>query len=356
MKTLISFFCVLVFSVLSSNGAVWRVNNDVDKLGGTGNVCSHCFTDLQSAINSSKVAPGDTIHVEASVTNYGGITLSKKLTLLGTGYYLDENPNCQNSNSTSSVNEIYITSGASGSKMYGLSIEGDYYDGVTFAQAAISDILISNCKIKYDIEFGNTSTNFSIDNIQFVKCVINSDIYSDYYDKGKVKNLTIRNCYIDGEVILRSQVTGQLFQNVFEGKVTIWSGISFYNNISTPSAAALVQNNNSSTNIFNNLFISSQPAWISGGNNEFGLVISNVFNTSATTLEKILVPLSYCKECFKGYKPGGTNNEQIGMYGGSDPYTPAGLPPIPSIYILRGQTVTYQGDDLLIDISTKSNK
>ena len=99
MKKL-TFITLMAIGLLSANhlyADTWRVNNNPLYTDG----CDHCFSELQEAVNSTMVSPGDTIHVEASGINYDGADITKELTIIGTGYFLNENGQLQQNQQSS---------------------------------------------------------------------------------------------------------------------------------------------------------------------------------------------------------------------------------------------------------------
>jgi len=341
---------VLGICSISANlfGSIWRVNNNPVYVGGSSNTCKHCFTDLQTAINSSKLSPGDTIHLEASAVNYGNVSINRKLVILGTGHLLADN------HITSAVGRVDIKAGADGLVMEGISVAGGSSDDISFSSTNLKNISIRKCYIGGGVYF-STHPNNSYSNISIEKCIILGSISYSSSD-GPFTGLNISNNYIGNGIYLRSQYKGTFKHNLIgEGRFVVFSGVNCYNNIILGSSTRFDQNNNDSSNIYHNIFIIARPAWLVGGNNEFGMSASNVLPISATKFEDRLKPYSSCVECFKGYKPG-SNNAQIGLYGGSDPYVRSALPAIPSIYKLRGSTTTFRGDSTIVEISTKSNE
>ncbi|WP_315817687.1 hypothetical protein [Paraflavitalea speifideaquila] len=61
------------------------------------------FTTFLAAVNDPNVLAGDTLYLEPSATNYatGGVTISKRLVVIGPGYFL--NP----ANTTTPVMQAY---------------------------------------------------------------------------------------------------------------------------------------------------------------------------------------------------------------------------------------------------------
>ncbi|MFZ4772098.1 MAG: hypothetical protein ACOYLO_18085 [Ferruginibacter sp.] len=109
---LLAFFC---FSTSTSFAKIWRVNNRT-------NIAAD-FTTAQAAHDGATA--GDTIYFEPSPDNYGDIVLSKQLVIIGTGYFLDANPETQwKNNWPSTLNQISLNAGSEYSQLMGVTING----------------------------------------------------------------------------------------------------------------------------------------------------------------------------------------------------------------------------------------
>lgn len=353
MKTFNNLFpIVLVILTLSllqtANATVWRVNNNVAFSQWTN---QQVFNDVNAAISSASVSPGDTLYIEASATNYGIVTINKRLVLIGTGYYLDGNAGQQDNQIAATIQKIVLTEGANGSVIMGLTIAGNVNNGgITFGDNSISNITITRCRIERSIYFGN-GEEITLNNIVITKNVLYSLDYN-VNNYGPVTGLIVTNNSFESQVYLAPNYYGVMAHNILKNGVRFYSGVDFYNNIIL--AGTILQNNNSSTNVYYNLFSVAQPVWLTGGNNDFGVPSSTIFPTIGSNDAKLKPnPSNICPQCYKGF-PGGT--AEIGMFGGNDPYILSGIPAIPTIYNLQAPANILQGEMIDIYISTRSNK
>jgi hypothetical protein len=350
MKKQIQLFAFAVITSMLLNSlpckaTVLRVNNNPNYTQG----CSFCYNNLQTAINSA--ANNDTIHLEASGTNYGNITIDKPLTIIGTGYFLSQNLSLQKNQNASQVLDLIFSPLASGSRISGVSIMEHINIG-NASNATYSNITISNCYISQYISFLGANNVYN-----------NIHIKKNYFDNNNGNNITTistqtgnnlvvaNNNFLSSVTILQG-FTGIVSNNVFNATltnriVTFYGGIDFFNNILQNQD--VVSNNNSATNTYNNVFY-NQPAWLSGGNNYFSINMAFVFGTSSST-DGNLAPLVTCINCATG----GYNGEQIGVFGGADPYKLSGIPNIPTIYQLQSPLNVIQGTPTNVNISTRSN-
>ncbi|MEQ1587304.1 MAG: hypothetical protein ABL895_15550, partial [Cyclobacteriaceae bacterium] len=124
MKTLL-LTCLLLLSI-ASFGKIWIVDNNV---GST----AKDFTSLMEAHDGASA--GDTLYLIGSPNNYKSYNndvtniITKRLVIIGPGYFLNENPNTQVSPTTSYFTtvlfcneEIEFAPGSEGSIMMGLVI------------------------------------------------------------------------------------------------------------------------------------------------------------------------------------------------------------------------------------------
>ena len=81
------------------------------------------YTSVQAAQSDPLVLPGDTLYLEPGGTTQGNFTWTKRLVIIGNGFYLAANPETQANTGTSRFEYIYIESGASGSLITGCDIQ-----------------------------------------------------------------------------------------------------------------------------------------------------------------------------------------------------------------------------------------
>src|SRR5262245_10399678 len=108
--------CMLLVTALpDAQARIWRVNNQ-EAMGAD-------FTYLSAAYSAA--AAGDTLHIE-SLSAYEYLpSFTKKLMILGPGYFLEENP--QTRAATQSVQlygSIIFEPGSEGSVLMGLNFQG----------------------------------------------------------------------------------------------------------------------------------------------------------------------------------------------------------------------------------------
>src|SRR5205085_5760467 len=121
------------------------------------------------------------------------------------------------------------------------------------------------CYIEVVLAFNNGNYN----NIIITQNYINGSISHGFNNQGFFTGLIFTNNYVGAGGIFfpGANFNGVVAQNVTTGDLNIQSNIQFYNNI--VMGANIIQNNNGSSNIYNNVFSATQPLWLNGGNNSF---------------------------------------------------------------------------------------
>ncbi|HEX8332166.1 MAG TPA: right-handed parallel beta-helix repeat-containing protein [Segetibacter sp.] len=329
-KLLLSFLFILGFAALV-DAKIWRVNNNAGVPAD--------FTTAQAAHNGA--GAGDTLHFEPSPTSYGGITMAKRLVLIGVGDFLDINSNNQATNVTARLDGIDIRAGADNST---IMVSALYLNLVN-----VQGVIIQRCNvisrsavyIQYDAFSSIWVENAS--NTIIRNCFLSE---SGIHISGSTNVQIINNIMADF-VFMRSASSATIMNNVINGKtVTDANSIqnaTVRNNIFSKSttfscSSCVVENNIASANIL--------PA---GNGNQNNVDMTTVFNN----------PNTYVDKAFQ-LKPGspaigaGVGGVDAGAYGGISPYHLSVQPNIPAIYKLVAPAVVT-GSTMTVTISTKSN-
>ena len=337
MKNLsLIFILLIIFCIHNINGAVYRVNNtgaDAD------------YTSAQNAHDAASA--GDTLYIEASPTSYGNLTISKKIHIFGTGYFLGENMELQASVIPSSFNNIYLASGCDESTIQGLTV---LIDILVSGNPAFSDVIISRNYILGGIKF---STSGLVEDIFIMNNYItgNHVNYSIYTSGASNKNLIIlNNIFIYGSIYsridLHSQTSAVFINNIFDNYSIATTNCDFQNNILLAPSVANIASNTFSYNIC------TGTQFPSGNNNQQNVNNASIFvgyptQGSYTSDNKF--------ELLAASPAEGTGNGGVdcGVFGGTQPYILSGIPPIPTIYKFESPNVVT--GNFNITVSTRSN-
>lgn len=309
------------------------------------------FKTLQQAYNGA--ANGDTIYLVPSVTSYGNLVPNgaiKKLTILGNGYFLGQNPAPQTQANllNSVIGEITIDAGMSGSVVMGIRPAG-----------RIILYKTNNISIKRNFfgeGYGTVGFIFFLDTCNYIFVSQNymassSSTQFIYTPNGFPKNVYISNNYIANAFtttypiiwIPNNSVNVNIYNNVLAGYVQSGNA-DFYNNILRSGAFTGIGN------FYNNICNATQ----------FPAANGNIQNVDMTTVFQGLTNNSTDGQWrLKAGSPAigaGMGGVDCGMFGGSNPYVLSGLPPIPVIYSVGvPATIGSSQATIPINIKIKSN-
>ena len=342
MKKGIYTFALIAFTAFSAHAKIWRVNN-------TPGVVAD-FNTVAAAIAAA--AAGDTIYIEGSATNYGGGTVNKKLTFIGTGYFLsgtNSNPGLQANGNNAYIGSITIDSAGSGSVFLGLA--GLNFYNANPAGFGADNITISRCELTniglyYSPGAGTIGDGWNIN-----KCyvgTINGNI-------GAMRNWNVSNNIFTGGLDISNTVSSNnvIRNNVFRSSVTLYNAY-FANNIiySTVSLTNVV--------VKNNLAIGNPfgfASYVGTNGNSAGHTDALMFQglTSNSTDGQWRLAAS-SPAIGAGLSVGTVISPDAGAYGGPDPYRLSGIPPIPTIYSLTVPAAIPSGSNSMnINFSSKNN-
>jgi hypothetical protein len=316
----------LVTGYINVSATVWRVNP-------TPNSSAH-YSTLQAAHDAASTLNNDTLYLEGSTFSAGGLTISKKLTIIGNGYFLAQNPQTQYNISPSIIGYyVYCYVGSEGSKFIGctfnysiylytnnITIERNYFsygvNNAIYPQTSCSDILILNNY--FDNYYGYQSISFNSTH----------------------SNILIANNYFNGYVSVGANFSGIFANNIFNYITTIYNS-TLVNNIALYTVT--LTNCVSTYNI--------------GNSTQFGNLDGNQQNVSQSAL--FVGPTGTSTDGQWVLKVGspaigaGEEGTDIGMFGGEYPYVLSGLPPIPAIYSLDAQSLP--SNTLDVNLKAKSH-
>ena len=343
MKKLLLLSVAATLTCSLSFAKIWRVNNNI---GITAN-----FTTLQAAHDGA--AAGDTVYLESSPTSYGGLNCTKKLAIIGTGYFLDVNAGLQAFVLSSKVDGITFNTGSGGSTLEGVST------GSNVISIYANDIVIRR---NYIGAFNSTDPIYYTGSVNIYSGASNIFITQNY-------GLSITN---------NSASTGILISNNLIALPSYYGEGSTGNCIQlNPNTVAIIKNNifrrgtvNAyNSNITNNIlflgYLAGSGNLISnniGSGTQFGSTDGNKQNIDmATVFESTGSYDAYFKlkagspAIGAGYGSTAITPVDCGMFGGSGSYVLSGIPAIPSIYFFANQPVGSNSDPIDVQVKVRSN-
>jgi len=335
-KAILSALFIFIFCVTPAFAKIWRVDNNATILN------AGDFTTLQKAVDAA--ADGDTIYVFGSSTTYEGITLSKKFSIFGPGFFLNENPGTSVRLVSAQIyqNGLTFDTGSEGSFISGLHFPSDI------------NIKVNNIIIKRNLV--NTITlSKDISNINILQNYINGDInVGENNNNIIISNNSGRNINIgakNNDILisnnnLNSINSGSISSILIITNNLIYSGINVYNSTLDNNILCAGNFTGTGNSYRNNLGNSTQFGTLDG--NQSSIDVSKVcIDTGSTDGKKKLAVNSPALKA-------GTGGTDIGMFGGSNPYVLSGIPEIPLIYYFTGSATGSETRGLEIHLKGKS--
>ena len=355
------YFCLLTIGVAHSE--ILRVNNVATLVDGVGG-----YVTLAAAVNAAE--PGDTIHIEGSVTPYtGNVSINKKLVIIGPGYFLRNTPETQYYKESAKIDfNITFEAGSEGSVLAGVEHRTGTVAGQLFqinntaytgnkVTIQTNNISIISCKLFY-IEIDVSQNR---DNINVQKCFFNPGVITTSGSgAGVIANLSISNCFF------RNDYTSRLVINSPVGTLSNWriSQCTFYNSFSVVAATSTNFSFNafygtgtvtsSSSNDYNNNVMNANVSPGSITDNVNGNVIRGeaVGQWFSQTGADVAVDIYFTAAGNTSACPLYDGGSQKGMYGGGMAYAASGMFNIPSVYDIQMDVEVGDSFDMTIRART----
>jgi hypothetical protein len=316
------FISLLMLAFVSNcyllNAAKWRVNN----IPGI----QADFTTAQAVNDSATVLPGDTVYFEGSVASYGDLILSKRLVIIGPGYFLNENDSTQANQLSATLGTIVFNPGAESSVITGTTTSSIYL--------RCNNILLKRNRLGYT-QIGDAG---AVSNIAILQCWIER-----LYTYTGSQNISIKNNIFfnggawDWNVQNAIGCTVSYFNNIFQTNC-YFTDCELRNNIFTAPCGTAREGCelNGICTLSNNFGACNQVGNSNG--NQSGINMATVFLYSGSSDGQFrLLPDSPCIGA-------GYDGVDCGVFGGPQPYVLSGLPTVPAIWKLdiNGPTVTLK--------------
>lgn len=352
MKKDFSLLAIALLQLICINASakVWRVNNNA---GASAN-----FSSFDAAVNDASVVNGDTLYIEGSATNYYDATISKQLTIIGTGYFLDPddatypaNTGLQYNKYSSAIRSINLVAGSGGCKFIGI-----FFTGGTIYGAVWTNITFEKCRVAEAFYVPGASNS----GLTIRKCYIATNLVCN---SGSLTNFTCENnIFAEYTASLNfPNLSGS--NNIFRNNSFYPSGISYVTNIANCYVANNIFANNNyavnftNCNIKNNLFQQNQSLPPSAVNNLINVDMSTVYVGGTTgSIDSRLILKSGSPAIAAGVTVGAVVTPDCGAYGATDPYKLSGIPGIPTIYSITAPTSIPSGTNSMnVTFSTRNN-
>lgn len=269
------------------------------------------YTSINTAIEVAK--EGDTIMVEASPTQYDGIShiaINKRVVLLGPGYWLQENGIIQEGGDQAYVYGMDIS--AKGTVVKGMTIS--YQDGITITSP---QVVINRCRlVRGGISIMETANN----------CIIHQNycrvIYGNFASNLQITNNIIAGHENDATVCISRCNNSYIAYNTFIGGVPYMKDDGY------------IGDGSNDCTIEYNIFKGNPPM---NPSNYYGdNYVPNTWNYETTMIDKEVLAVA--------------PNLTYGAFAGNDPYILSGVPAGPVVQDLIVPTTVEKGSKMSVTI------
>jgi len=312
LKQLILTFTFVVAFMFQLNARILTVANPT-----TPQVAQ--YNTLQAAHDAAQ--SGDTIYLYPGLSHYSGLTVTKKVIIIGSGFNK-------------------ITDYSDNSKIVG-------NDTIKFEKGSDGSIL-SSIIGKFNIKINDN-------NIFVKKCILNQIL-----EEKNLTDVTIVNCYINNSLTVSENTSSITCNNIFA-----------CNN-------SIIMKQNSTIILKNNVFYKGNgdngyyPSFIDASTSRTFISICNVFIgyfTSNIYPQDVLSQYSFDIQPNDGRwyennfhlqvnspgKNAGPNGSDVSIYSGDYPFDESGAPELPTIYYMSIPSTGSQKDGLSVEIKAKTN-
>jgi hypothetical protein len=323
MKNVTLLVAALVFGQIGV-AKIWRVNNVPGVIAD--------YTTIQAAHDNAAVLPGDTIHLEPSIANYGALTMTKRLTIISVGNFLGANPGNQYVLVPGTMTSLTVNNVSASNSVF----HCNFSSSVSINNA--NNMRFERCRIENSINFNQSSNNVILGNFLYVitlnngsNNIISNNIIEYYTDvnTNTANTIVTQNVFFATTVLANRAMANATFQNNIINK----TGSFIFTN-------CVVENN-----------IASNASLPAGNGNQNSVSMASVFvNPNGADDASFVLQTA-------GANPAvGTGKEGVncGAYGGTNPFKRGLQPAIPAIYKLSAP-VAPTGNTMNVIFSTKSN-
>jgi hypothetical protein len=332
-----SFLTFIAFwACFSSLATIRRVNNNAGLISVSGLV----YTTLIAAIDEA--IAGDTLYVEPSSTSYiMASILSKRLIIIGDGYQKGSNANLTsplsynlNESVISGLSSLSINAGAENSIFIGLVLN----NSITVNS---NNILFKRCSFLS----GGFSNNLSLNGSSIIveQCFFSANGSGHGDILGSGTGNILRNCIIQD--VIYSQV------NLLVDQCIVGGVNNTLNSVFTNSIIGSNNHNGGTNSTFNFCIRTGGTFGSSTGNNNIeNANPADIFESNSPTLDK-----NYRLKVASAAIGAGNAGQDIGAFGGTEPYRLSGQASIPIVRNFFLSTTGSTASGLSGSITIQSN-
>ncbi|MEL6675447.1 MAG: hypothetical protein AAFR61_24780 [Bacteroidota bacterium] len=340
MKTLLPFLLCLCMASLSY-ATTLRVNNTPGS--------NAPYTDLTTA--HSVASPGDTLYIEGSNVNYGSLTITKKLVIIGPGYFTAQNE-CTPASLPAEVHVFTLqqtitndpASGAAGTEIVGISFTDLSISGL---EVYVNDVKVIKCRINRYLYIRDVN----VTGTTMIQNYCEGQALSSLSINPGLNNIVFSNNIVNGNFSIVDNSSGMIQHNVFLGStfnVEVFNG-SIRSNISTSTNTnSFKVSTTGQGSLTDNTAAAGQFGSSNGNNTANPTTLFLGAATASTDGEYQLLPSAIL---VKGNAHDGTDR---GAFGGNTPYVLSGVPDIPFIKTIILSTTVFPANPLEVRIEAHS--
>lgn len=309
-------FAAVVLTIVGTqtvSAKSWRVNNNSTKKAN--------FVDINAAMASEEVVAGDTLYLDPGCVLASEQKISKAVTVIGTGYFL------QNGLVAATINnKVHIK--AEGAKLNGVNINGEVW-------IEANNITLERCKTQRVFSWNGTRYGLTV-----LQCYIYSN--AECSIQGQFRSATIKNNIIFVNY-WHSYSSNRVIENVHDSEIAN----NYLAVLSTTGYEIPVLNDITNSQIYNNIIKHAKnPNLIfanSGSSNNNGFynnVITAAEGTYSNVQDIVYLGTADVSSVFADgindaeyrlkedspAKGAGFGGVDCGPYGGATPYVESGLP------------------------------
>jgi hypothetical protein len=306
-------------------------------------------------------AAGDIIYVDAG--NYGDINLTKKVILIGTGYF------GSNSIGEATVAQVRFLPGSEGSVLAGFTTNSVYAEtsNVSIVRNNTTEIFVGSNSLNAQGWMANNVVirqNWMRDGNIHV-----SGLDGSGFTNNTANNVSIRNNICAGSFYFFGRVSGEVINNTFDfdntgdpystyGTGGPGYGVAtlpfvYKNNIfarGTTSSASFMDHNIPVVFVGNVL-----PSTVTRTGNTSGVDMTKLFAGYPANPSQLRLELQYTLATNSPAKGAGEGGVDAGAFGGDDPYVLNGIPFVPTITQLTVPLTVTQNGTLNVTVKAQTN-
>ena len=299
------------------------------------------FTDLNIAIREA--APGSIVYLSGGAFQISDTTkITKKLTIIGTGYRTD---NGNVDGHTLVTGKINFMKGADNSTLMGIYLTGDL--NIADASGSVNTLLVRYCNL-YRVSVGNAECHEVLINQNYIRLGPSIGGGSPIRFENNILHsiFNINGGIISNNVVLHATT----FNFSRPSAIGSFSSSRVANNLFFAEVSPDVGLQHGNNTFFNNYFLPSSAALAAQID---GLIIENIEEFIVGPNNGVSTTSNFHLKNGSPGKNAGTDGTDIGIYGGTG-FNDLALPPIPRIVAKRIAEQTDEQGNLKVQVKVKA--